>query len=69
MSKQRFSLRKYKFALHGVRICSVFGVGMGADEAEQSGTAVVASAEANPDRQVSSCVSVTQSASEQTKAQ
>ena len=69
MSKQRFSLRKYKFGVASVLLGSVliFGAGnVSADEAKQPETAVVASAEANPVSPSESASPVTNQASEQT---
>ena len=69
MSKQRFSLRKYKFGVASVLLGSVlvFGAGnVSADEAKQPETAVVASAEANPASPSESASPVKNQASEQT---
>jgi len=69
MSKQRFSLRKYKFGVASVLLGSVlvFGAGnVSADEAKQPETAVVASAEANQASPSESASPVTNQASEQT---
>ena len=70
MSKQRFSLRKYKFGVASVLLGSllVFGTGnVSADEAKQAETAVVASAEANPVSQSESASPLTTQGSEQTR--
>ena len=68
MSKQRFSLRKYKFGVASVLLGSVlvFGAGnVSADEAKQPETAVVASAETNPVSPSESASPVTNQANEQ----
>ena len=70
MSKQRFSLRKYKFGVASVLLGSVlvFGAGnVSADETKQPETAVIASAEANPALPSESASPVSDQANEQTR--
>ena len=70
MSKQRFSLRKYKFGVASVLLGSVlvFGAGnVSADETKQPETAVIASAEANPALPSESSSPVSDQANEQTR--